>query len=72
MVVCLLTNSEAGTLITNFFGKVALAEEVSRICTENVLANHTMGSPALGCVWILAVFHSEIDCGTDGFRISDV
>jgi hypothetical protein len=54
MVVCLPTNSEAGTLITNFVGKAVLAEEISRICTENVLANHAMGNQALGCVWILA------------------
>jgi hypothetical protein len=54
MVVCMPTRSNAGTLITNFVGKAALAEEISRICTENVLANHAMGSQALGCVWILA------------------
>lgn len=54
MVVCMPTRSSAGTLITNFVGKAALAEEISRICTENVLANHAMGNHALGCVWILA------------------
>jgi hypothetical protein len=54
MIVCMPTRSNAGTLITNFVGKAALAEEISRICTENVVANHAMGSQALGCVWILA------------------
>jgi hypothetical protein len=54
MVLCMPTPSDAGTLITNFVGRAALAEEISRICTENVLANHAMGSQALGCVWILA------------------
>ena len=54
MVICLPTPSEAGTLITNFVGKAALAEEISRICTENVLANHALGNQTLGCVWILA------------------
>jgi hypothetical protein len=54
MVLCMPTRSNAGTLITNFVGRAALAEEISRICTENVLANHAMGSQALGCVWILA------------------
>lgn len=54
MIVCMPTRSNAGTLITNFVGKAGLAEEISRICTENVMENHAMGSQALGCVWILA------------------
>ena len=44
----------------------------SHMHTENVLANHAMGIQALGCVWTLAFTILNVDCGTDGFRISDV
>lgn len=42
-----------GTLITNFVGPINLAEEISTICTANVLENHPLGRHALSCVWIL-------------------
>lgn len=54
MVICMPTPTQAGTLITNFVGRAALANEISRICTENLLDAHAMGTHALGCVWILA------------------
>lgn len=43
-----------GTLITNFVGPLNLAEEISTICTANILENHPLGRQALSCVWILA------------------
>lgn len=42
-----------GTLITNFVGPLDLAEEISTICTANILENHPLGRHALSCVWIL-------------------
>lgn len=62
-----------GTLITNFVGPVNLAEEISTICTVNILENHPLGRQALSCVWILvfAVLRTAAEQLNFAFEIFD-
>jgi hypothetical protein len=62
MIVCMPTRSNAGTLITNFVGKAALAEEISRICTENVVAKPHHGKSGLGLRLDISLFRPAVYC----------
>ena len=54
VVVCLPTATHAGTLITNFLGCARLPQELSSLCLQRILRDHSLGRQTLGCVWILA------------------
>ena len=42
-----------GVVITNFLGRLSLAQEKSKISTDAILSNHPFGHRALGCGWII-------------------
>lgn len=54
MVVSLPTRQQAGTIITNFTGKSAAVEQISRAMIIATIHEHAMGSDIMGCVWTLA------------------